>query len=90
MTDSFVNFEIYKDLYAKPCKRAVGGLFGSFHWKISGSNVTSKKVVLLFQNEYSKRDQLMQNAYCPPFGFIQLRTVLLMHRQSNPITPHET
>ena len=54
MTDSFVNFEIYKDLYGKPCKRAVGGLFGSFHLKISGSNVTSKKVVLLFQKEYSK------------------------------------
>ena len=26
----------------------------------------------------------------PPVGFIQSRTVLLMRRQSNPITPHET
>ena len=26
----------------------------------------------------------------PPVGFIQSRTVLLMRRQSNPVTPHET
>ena len=26
----------------------------------------------------------------PPVGFIQSRTVLLMRRKSNPITPHET
>ena len=59
MIDSFENFEIYKDLCGKPCKRAVGGLFGSFHRKISGSNVTCKKVVLLFQKEYSKRKSVL-------------------------------
>ena len=26
----------------------------------------------------------------PPVGFIQSRTVFLLRRQSNPITPHET
>ena len=59
MIDSFENFEIYKDLYGKPCKRTVGGLFGSFHQKITGSNVISKKVVLLFRKEYSKRKSVL-------------------------------
>ena len=30
-------------------------LFGSFQWKISGSNGTSEKVVLFFRTECSKR-----------------------------------
>ena len=40
---------------------------------------------------YSVKDFYpLQRAKFPPVGFIQSRTVLPMHRQSNPITPHET
>ena len=95
-SDLFTNFlrKFFKEL------SLYGDRFGELDIETSRVNVDFLKVLRFsfpVSCSWPPREGLLSPAArqiyrrnFPPVGFIQSRTVLLMHRQSNPITPHET